>query len=339
MRCRTCSKTWVSYEENETGVAIAANIVRDAARGSMDTAIVVSGDSDLLPALRAAKGHAAHHGRRSAFPPRRTSAELKRFATTSFTISRAKLRNAQFPQTVEGTKRTVQRPRALEIGQRLGVSGYSAPRRGAEHRLWSAQLPRLQDCRRHGQAQLDGLGRDCGGQALQRRNSPSWRLDAVALVTHRFQDGQQRAQRPLHQRGARCRLDQLGGQRTGRALQRHRDAVGGAQLRQMQGDRCGHLLGRRSRRIVVEQRAGHGGHGVLQRAQHLKGEWEGKRAVRRCTLDRQLQRAGLLLRDGGLQVGLAFTQRRAHKSQAGQLVGDGVLEGLQRLGNRRQLLV
>jgi uncharacterized LabA/DUF88 family protein len=55
MRCRTCSKTWVSYEENETDVAIAANIVRDAARGSMDTAIVVSGDSDLLPALRAAK--------------------------------------------------------------------------------------------------------------------------------------------------------------------------------------------------------------------------------------------------------------------------------------------
>jgi len=77
----------------------------------------------------------------------------------------------------------------------------------------------------------------------------------------------------------------------------------------------------------------------LQRAQHLKREWEGKGTVRRRTLDDQLQRAGLLIRDGRLQMGLPVAQRRAHQSQAGQLIGDRVVEGFQGLPDRRQLLV
>ncbi len=110
VRCRACHSSWRTYEEKETDVAIAASIVRDAARGSLDTAIVVSADGDLLPALRAAKEMQPTMAVVAAFPPKRRSDELRRFATTSFTISRTKLRDAQFPEAVTGTKRTVCRP-------------------------------------------------------------------------------------------------------------------------------------------------------------------------------------------------------------------------------------
>jgi len=152
-------------------------------------------------------------------------------------------------QFVEGV--TSRSPGRLAAGQRGGEALGVRPRQ--------RQLPWLKDCRRRGKAQLHGLSRDCGGQALQRWNRPGRRLDTVALVALGIQDGQQSVERPFHQRSARRRLNELGGQRTGRALQCHRDAVGGAQLRQMQGDRCGDLLGRRSGGIVVEEPAGDGG--------------------------------------------------------------------------------
>jgi uncharacterized LabA/DUF88 family protein len=109
MRCHSCGHTWRSYEE-ETDVAIAVNLVRDAARGSMDTALVVSGDGDLLPAMKAAKEMKPALALVAAFPPRRHSDQIRRFATADFTINETKLRRAQFPQCVAGSTRTVHRP-------------------------------------------------------------------------------------------------------------------------------------------------------------------------------------------------------------------------------------
>lgn len=111
LRCGRCHKGYRSYEEKETDVAIAANVVRDAARGSMDTAMLISGDSDLLPALRAAKDMNPTMAIVVAFPPKRTSNELKDFATASFVISRGKFRDSQLPDTLElPDGRTVARP-------------------------------------------------------------------------------------------------------------------------------------------------------------------------------------------------------------------------------------
>lgn len=110
LRCRGCGHKWVQYEEKETDVAIAASLVRDAARRSMDTALVVSGDSDLLPAMRAAKDMLPTMAVVGAFPPRRRSDKIRQFATATFTINETKLRKAQLPATVTGKNRTVNRP-------------------------------------------------------------------------------------------------------------------------------------------------------------------------------------------------------------------------------------
>lgn len=111
MTCRGCGDRWVSYEEKETDVSIAANLVRDAARGSMDTAIVVSADADLLPAMKIAKEMQPTMAVVAAFPPKRRSGEIRSFATATFTINEAKLRAAQFPERVTSPRGIVKRPR------------------------------------------------------------------------------------------------------------------------------------------------------------------------------------------------------------------------------------
>ena len=51
-KCRNCGSSWKDHEEKETDVNIALYLVRDAFEDLFDRAIVVSGDSDLAPALR-----------------------------------------------------------------------------------------------------------------------------------------------------------------------------------------------------------------------------------------------------------------------------------------------
>ncbi len=50
--CRTCGSAWKDHEEKETDVNIALYLLRDAQQDRFDRAIIVSGDSDLAPAVR-----------------------------------------------------------------------------------------------------------------------------------------------------------------------------------------------------------------------------------------------------------------------------------------------
>ncbi|MGH4009611.1 MAG: NYN domain-containing protein [Pseudonocardiaceae bacterium] len=53
--CWSCGGRWVSYEEKETAVSIAVQLVEDAVQGVFDTALLISADSDLCPAVRSLK--------------------------------------------------------------------------------------------------------------------------------------------------------------------------------------------------------------------------------------------------------------------------------------------
>lgn len=111
MSCRKCGASWTHYEEKETDVNIATSLVSDAARHLSDSALVISADSDLTPAVKAA--NALHPGLfvAAAFPPKRYSAELKKLMPSSFHISHAKIRQSQLPQTVhDASGRTYSRP-------------------------------------------------------------------------------------------------------------------------------------------------------------------------------------------------------------------------------------
>ncbi|KZS64625.1 NYN domain-containing protein [Mycobacterium ostraviense] len=67
--CHACHRSWTEYEEKETDVNIAAHLVSDAAIGVSDAAIIISADSDLVPAVKAARAMNPSLFIAAAFPP------------------------------------------------------------------------------------------------------------------------------------------------------------------------------------------------------------------------------------------------------------------------------
>jgi uncharacterized LabA/DUF88 family protein len=100
--CWNCGQTRTSYEEKETDVSIATALVEDAALDRYDTAIIISADSDLCPAVRSVRRIAPAKRLIAAFPPKRVSEELRRTAHGSFPISAAKFRRSLLPEQVSG---------------------------------------------------------------------------------------------------------------------------------------------------------------------------------------------------------------------------------------------
>lgn len=97
--CFSCGHTYTKYEEKETDVNIATTLLTDAALHNMDTAIVVSADSDLAPAVRAALKLHPPLFITAAFPPQRRSSELQALMPASFPIGRNKIAQSQLPSS------------------------------------------------------------------------------------------------------------------------------------------------------------------------------------------------------------------------------------------------
>ncbi len=74
IRCFQCGNSIHTYEEKETDVRIATQIVADAYRNNCDVSIVVSADSDMIPAIELAKE--ANHTVYVYFPPNQYSSNL-----------------------------------------------------------------------------------------------------------------------------------------------------------------------------------------------------------------------------------------------------------------------
>jgi uncharacterized LabA/DUF88 family protein len=99
-RCRDCGSTWTVFEEKETDVNIAVALLSDAVRDQFDTALLISADSDLCPAVRETKSLFPAKRIVAAFPPDRHSAELKRAVDGFVFIGNDKIRRAPLPDEV-----------------------------------------------------------------------------------------------------------------------------------------------------------------------------------------------------------------------------------------------
>jgi len=107
----TCPTAYQSYEEKETDVALGVAMVDDAALGVGDVSLLISADSDLLPAIRSVQRITPCRGIYVALPP----ANQPRFRSIPgagvFHIREAALRAAQLPPTVSHPSgRTLNRP-------------------------------------------------------------------------------------------------------------------------------------------------------------------------------------------------------------------------------------
>jgi uncharacterized LabA/DUF88 family protein len=99
--CKNCHAVWVNYNEKMTDVNIATQIMIDAYADKYDMAMLISGDSDLVPPIRSVHEHFINKRVFVAFPPKRHNNSVSAVAKGSFTIGRKKLVDAQFPVKVK----------------------------------------------------------------------------------------------------------------------------------------------------------------------------------------------------------------------------------------------
>ena len=100
MNCKICGQGWYESKEKKTDVNIATHMIKDAFKNEYDVAILISGDSDLVPPVTAIKELYPDKEIRIAFPPNRESNELKKVADGSFKIGVQKLEASQLPKTI-----------------------------------------------------------------------------------------------------------------------------------------------------------------------------------------------------------------------------------------------
>ncbi len=99
--CKKCSEPFETFEEKKTDVAIASKIIELSAMTMCDVIGIVSGDTDLIPAIELAKQINPDIKVVVIFPYKRTNDELKLFADLTFSIKPQKYKNAQFKGLVK----------------------------------------------------------------------------------------------------------------------------------------------------------------------------------------------------------------------------------------------
>jgi len=100
LECERCGNIWQSYNEKMTDVNIATQLIIDAYKDNYDMAMLISGNSDLVPPIK--EIHESFKNKRVfvAFPPRRHNNSVALVAKGSITIGRKKLVANQFPEKV-----------------------------------------------------------------------------------------------------------------------------------------------------------------------------------------------------------------------------------------------
>ncbi len=100
VRCGKCHSTWLTPREKQTDVSIATEMLIDAVQGRCDVLLLVSGDSDLIPPIRAIRQHYPNVRVIVAFPPNRFTTELRDAAHGYLFVNPPDLNRSQMPEQV-----------------------------------------------------------------------------------------------------------------------------------------------------------------------------------------------------------------------------------------------
>jgi Uncharacterized conserved protein len=96
MRCDKCGANLTRHEEKETDVAVAAKLLEICFTDAADRIVLVTGDTDVAPAVRTAKRLFPHKQVGFAFPFDRKNDELAQLGGTSFVMSKEAYVRHQF---------------------------------------------------------------------------------------------------------------------------------------------------------------------------------------------------------------------------------------------------
>ena len=97
-RCNKCGAAWTGHEEKETDVHMGARIVADAYEDSFDRAIIITADSDLLPAIKIVRAAFPAKELFVAAPPKRMT--HARGLTPQLEITQGRLAKCRLPESV-----------------------------------------------------------------------------------------------------------------------------------------------------------------------------------------------------------------------------------------------
>jgi uncharacterized LabA/DUF88 family protein len=112
VECHRCGNIWKTYNEKMTDVNIATHMMIDAYKGTFDMAMLISGDSDLVPPIRAIHDNFSNKRVFVAFPPKRYSSSIALVAKGSMMIGRKKITDNQLPlQVVKKDGFTLDKPK------------------------------------------------------------------------------------------------------------------------------------------------------------------------------------------------------------------------------------
>jgi uncharacterized LabA/DUF88 family protein len=112
-KCRHCHKTYQTFEEKQTDVNISIKLFQCAYDDTFDTGILVTGDSDIVPAIKAVKESFPAKRIGLVIPIGRSAEEMKNACDFHMKMKEKHLTDSQFPDSIviDATKNiTLNRP-------------------------------------------------------------------------------------------------------------------------------------------------------------------------------------------------------------------------------------
>lgn len=99
-KCRICNQTYQSFEEKQTDVNIALRLFQLAVQDRYDKAIIVSGDTDLIPAVKAVRSTFPSKQTGIVIPIGRASEDFKKQADFHYKMKEKHLQSSRFEDNV-----------------------------------------------------------------------------------------------------------------------------------------------------------------------------------------------------------------------------------------------
>jgi uncharacterized LabA/DUF88 family protein len=109
-KCRSCHCLYQTYEEKQTDVNISIKLFQEAIYDNYDTAIIISGDSDLIPALKVVKTTFPTKQIGIIIPIGRRAESLKNTADFYMKMKEKHLASSQFDNPFDIGSDILQRP-------------------------------------------------------------------------------------------------------------------------------------------------------------------------------------------------------------------------------------
>jgi uncharacterized LabA/DUF88 family protein len=98
--CQRCHKIYQTYEEKQTDVNISIMLFQCAHNDTFDKGILISGDSDIIPAIKSVKETFPQKQVGLVIPIGRRSEEMKNVCNFHMKMKEAHLKNSQFPDKI-----------------------------------------------------------------------------------------------------------------------------------------------------------------------------------------------------------------------------------------------